>query len=47
MKDRLIRLGIPLDPLLKFLLVAPVAVALCFIVSQFLVRRIPLAGRVL
>ena len=39
--------NVSLDPLLKFILVAPVAVALCFIVSQFFFRRIPLADKVL
>jgi glucan biosynthesis protein C len=38
---------VAIDPLLKYALVAPVAVALCFLVSQFLVRRIPLVERVL
>jgi surface polysaccharide O-acyltransferase-like enzyme len=37
---------VAIDPLLKYVLVAPAAVALCFLVSQFLVRRIPLAERV-
>ena len=38
--------GLSLDPLLKFALVSPVAVALCFLVAQ-LIRRIPYADRVL
>jgi glucan biosynthesis protein C len=37
---------VAIDPLLKYALVAPAAVTLCFLVSQFLVRRIPLAERV-
>ena len=37
---------VAIDPLLKYALVAPAAVALCFLASQFLVRRIPLAERV-
>jgi glucan biosynthesis protein C len=39
--------GITIDPLLKFVLVAPVAVCLCFAVAQFLLRRIPYSDRVL
>ena len=39
--------SLALDPLLKFALVAPLAVALCFLVSHFLVRRLPLADQVL
>jgi glucan biosynthesis protein C len=39
--------AVAIDPLLKYALVAPAAVALCFMASQFLVRRIPLAERVL
>ncbi|MEJ2597312.1 MAG: acyltransferase family protein [Anaerolineales bacterium] len=39
--------GFAIDPLLKYALVAPVAVAVCFLASQFLVRRVPLAERVL
>jgi glucan biosynthesis protein C len=38
--------GGAIDPLLKYVLVAPAAVALCFVASQLLVRRIPLAERV-
>ncbi len=38
---------VAIEPLLKYVLVAPTAVALCFIAGQFLVRRIPLAERVL
>jgi glucan biosynthesis protein C len=37
---------VAIDPLLKYALVAPAAVTLCFLASQFLVRRIPLAERV-
>jgi glucan biosynthesis protein C len=39
--------GVAIDPLLKFVLVAPVAVGMCFLASQYLVRRIPHADRVL
>jgi glucan biosynthesis protein C len=39
--------NIALDPLLKWALVAPIAVALCFMVSHLLVRRIPLTEKVL
>ena len=39
--------SLSLDPLLKFILVSPLAVALCFLISQTLVRRLPLADRVL
>jgi membrane-bound acyltransferase YfiQ involved in biofilm formation len=38
--------GVSLDPLLKFALISPVAVALCFLVSA-LIRRIPYADHVL
>jgi glucan biosynthesis protein C len=38
---------VSLDPLLKWALVSPIAVALCFMVSQILVRRIPMAEKVL
>jgi glucan biosynthesis protein C len=38
--------GIILNPLLKFALVAPVAVFLCFLISNY-IRRLPLARRVL
>jgi len=39
--------GVSIDPLLKFVLVAPLGVSLCFAVAQFLMRRIPYADRVL
>ncbi|MBN1146608.1 MAG: acyltransferase [Anaerolineales bacterium] len=39
--------GISIDPLLKFILVAPLAVSLCFAAAQFLMRRIPYSERVL
>ena len=39
--------GIAIDPLLKFALISPVGVAVCFLASHYLVRRIPLADRVL
>ena len=39
--------GISIDPLLKFALVSPMAVGLCFLVSHTLIRRIPLADKVL
>jgi surface polysaccharide O-acyltransferase-like enzyme len=38
---------VTLYPLLKFILVAPLGVGLCFLTSHFLVRHIPLADRVL
>jgi glucans biosynthesis protein C len=38
--------GISIDPLIKFILISPVAVALCFLVSH-IVRRIPHADQVL
>jgi glucan biosynthesis protein C len=38
---------VAIDPLLKYAMVAPAAVVLCFLASQLLVRRIPLAERVL
>ena len=38
---------ISIYPLLKYSLVAPVAVAVCFLASHYLVRRIPLADQVL
>ncbi len=38
---------VALFPLLKWALVAPVAIALCFVASEYIVRRIPLATRVL
>ena len=39
--------AISLDPLLKFVLVAPLAVSLCFLAASFLLRRIPYSERVL
>lgn len=39
--------GLPLDPLLKWVLGVPLAVSLCFLISHFLLRRIPGAERVL
>jgi glucan biosynthesis protein C len=39
--------GVALDPLVKFMLVAPLGVSLCFLVAQYLLRRIPYAERVL
>jgi glucan biosynthesis protein C len=39
--------GISIDPLIKFFLVAPLGVSLCFAVAQFLMRRIPYSDRVL
>ena len=39
--------GISIDPLLKFALVSPLAVAICFVFSQYIVRRIPHADQVL
>jgi fucose 4-O-acetylase-like acetyltransferase len=39
--------GLALDPLLKYALVAPLALALCFGIAHQLVHRLPLAGRVL
>jgi surface polysaccharide O-acyltransferase-like enzyme len=39
--------NLSLDPLLKFVLVAPLGAALCFLASHYLVRRLPLADRVL
>jgi glucan biosynthesis protein C len=39
--------GVSIDPLLKFVLVAPLGVGLCFVAAQFLMRRIPYADRVL
>jgi surface polysaccharide O-acyltransferase-like enzyme len=38
--------GIDLHPLLKFVLVAPVALALCFVLAHY-IRRIPLAREIL
>ncbi len=38
--------GIALNPLLKFALVAPLAVAICFLISNY-IRKLPLARRIL
>jgi hypothetical protein len=38
--------GIIIDPLLKFVLVAPLAVFLCFSIGNF-IRKLPIAGRIL
>jgi glucans biosynthesis protein C len=38
---------ISLDPLLKWTLVSPILVALCFMVSHLLVRRIPMTEKIL
>ena len=38
---------VSLDPLLKWVLVSPMLVALCFMVSHWLVRRIPMTEKVL
>jgi hypothetical protein len=38
--------GISLPSLLKFVLVAPLAVALCFLIANYL-RQLPLARRIL
>jgi uncharacterized membrane protein len=38
---------ISIDPLLKWVMVSPILVTLCFMVSQYLVRRIPLSEKVL
>ncbi len=38
--------GISLHPLLKFVMIAPLAVALCFLIANFL-RQLPLARRIL
>ncbi|KCZ71499.1 hypothetical protein ANME2D_02230 [Candidatus Methanoperedens nitroreducens] len=38
--------GIALNPLLKFVLVAPLAVAICFLISNY-IRKLPLARRIL
>jgi glucan biosynthesis protein C len=43
----LLLVGVSIDPLLKFVLVAPLAISLCFAVAEFLMRRIPYADRVL
>jgi glucan biosynthesis protein C len=39
--------GISMDPLMKFFLVAPLAIRLCFLGAQYLLRRIPYSDRVL
>jgi glucan biosynthesis protein C len=39
--------GVAIDPLLKFILVAPLEIGLCFLASQYIVRRIPRADQVL
>ena len=39
--------SVSLDPLLKWALVSPILVALCFMVSHWLVRRIPMTDKVL
>lgn len=39
--------GISMDPLMKFFLVAPLAISLCFLSAQYLLRRIPYSDRVL
>jgi len=39
--------GVALDPLLKWVLISPMLVALCFMVSHLLVRRIPMSEKVL
>jgi len=39
--------GIMLNPLVKFLMAAPLAIALCFSISQYIVRRIPRSDQVL
>jgi len=38
--------GVILDPLLKFVLVAPLAVSLCFLLSNY-IRKLPIAGNIL
>jgi surface polysaccharide O-acyltransferase-like enzyme len=38
--------GISLYPLLKFALVAPIAVVLCFLIANYL-RQVPLARKIL
>ncbi len=38
--------GIILSPLLKFVLVAPLAVSLCFLISNY-IRKLPIARRIL
>ena len=38
--------GVILYPLLKFLLVAPLAVSLCFLLSNY-IRKLPIAGKIL
>jgi fucose 4-O-acetylase-like acetyltransferase len=39
--------GLSIDPLLKWALVSPMLVAMCFMASHWLVRRIPLSEKVL
>jgi len=39
--------GLSIDPLLKWALVSPLLVALCFMVSHLLVRRIPMSAKIL
>jgi fucose 4-O-acetylase-like acetyltransferase len=39
--------NIALDPMLKWVLVSPIAIVICFMVSQLLVRRIPLSEKIL
>ena len=39
--------GISMDPLMKFALIAPLGVGLCFLAAQYLLRRIPYSDRVL
>jgi glucan biosynthesis protein C len=39
--------GLHLFPLLKFAIVATLGVSLCFVISHFIVRRIPYSGKVL
>jgi len=38
---------VSLDPLLKWALISPMLVAICFMVSHWLVRRIPMTEKVL
>ncbi|MEW5873396.1 MAG: acyltransferase family protein [Chloroflexota bacterium] len=39
--------GISMEPLMKFALVAPLGVGLCFLAAQYLLRRIPYSDRIL
>ena len=39
--------GIAIDPLLKWVLVSPILVTMCFLASHYLVRRIPMAEKIL